>query len=31
MHVGHIMLARTVPEPVGHRRRWTRLGVAGGV
>ena len=30
MHVGHIMLARTVPEPADHRRRWSRLGIAGG-
>ena len=31
IHVGHLLLARTVPEPAGHRRRWNRLGVAGGV
>lgn len=30
MHLGHLMLARTVPEPPGHRRRWSRFGVVGG-
>jgi len=31
IHVGHLLLARTVPESMEHRRRWNRLGYAGGV